>query len=557
VTLATVNPLLYQGGTVLNSVKIYVDFWGVEWQAANQASVIAYIDGFFTDLGGSPWTGIMGQYCSGIANNSSSCPVGANFIKNPVGQLQGTWNDTNPVPAPPTQANISAEAAALAAHFGNPSGAVFMVYTPTGKSEAGFGTTYCAYHSWVGSFLSYGYMPYQPDAGFACGANLVDGPLDGFSIVAGHEYAEAVTDPYPSNGPTTGWLDTTLGFQGEIGDKCAWNPSPRNVTMSGHTWPVQTLFSNQGLAQGQSSCVFSLPGPTVSSIAPSQGLIGGGTSVTITGTNFVTVISVKFGSVAASTYTVNSALQIVATSPPGTGMVDITVTGANGTSSTGIGDQFTYFGVPGAPTVVAATAGNGQATVSWTAPSSNGSPITSYRLTPYIALIAQTPISVGLVGTFTVTGLTNGTTYTFTVAAINAAGSSAESNQSAAVTPATVPGQPTGVTAAGVNGQATVTWSAPIDDGGSPIVSYTVNCIPACTAIVVGGSSLQAVVTGLPNDTIIRFTVTAANIVGAGLPSNVSGPISLRSAATQSTGSPPSSRGAVQQSSPGPTPPPR
>jgi hypothetical protein len=258
-TAAAASPLLYQGGSVRNSVSVYIDFWGTEWQAPSQASVISYIEGFFNDVGGSQWAGTMGQYCSGISLNSSSCPPGANFLLNPVGQLKGSVISTNPVPAAPTFANIAAEAAAAAADRGNPSGAIFMVYTPSGKSDSGFGTSFCAYHSWVtagSSKVPFGYMPYQPDAGSACGANILAGPLDGFSIVGGHEYAEALTDPFPSSSPGyTGWIDPA--DNDEIGDKCAWNPVPQKVVMNGHTWPVQSLFSNRVLAQGQSPCVFS------------------------------------------------------------------------------------------------------------------------------------------------------------------------------------------------------------------------------------------------------------------------------------------------------------
>ena len=51
--------------------------------------------------------------------------------------------------------------------------------------------------------------------------------------------------------------------------------------------------------------------------------------------------------------------------------------------------------VPGAPTGVTATAGNGSATVSWIAPASTGgSAITSYKVTPFIGSTAQTPVTV-------------------------------------------------------------------------------------------------------------------------------------------------------------------
>ena len=82
--------------------------------------------------------------------------------------------------------------------------------------------------------------------------------------------------------------------------------------------------------------------------------------------------------------------------------------------------------VPGAPTGVTATAGNGSATVSWTAPASNGgSAITSYTVTPFIGSTAQTPVTVTgspPATSTTVTGPTNGTAYTFTVSATNAIG---------------------------------------------------------------------------------------------------------------------------------------
>jgi hypothetical protein len=98
---------------------------------------------------------------------------------------------------------------------------------------------------------------------------------------------------------------------------------------------------------------------------------------------------------------------------------------------------------PGAPANVTATAGNGQASVAWTAPSDGGSPITSYTITPYVGSTAQTPTTVTgspPLTSATVTGLTNGTSYTFTVSATNAIGTSAQSAPSNAVTPATQSG---------------------------------------------------------------------------------------------------------------------
>jgi Subtilase family/Domain of unknown function DUF11/Fibronectin type III domain/WD40-like Beta Propeller Repeat len=89
-------------------------------------------------------------------------------------------------------------------------------------------------------------------------------------------------------------------------------------------------------------------------------------------------------------------------------------------------------GPPGAPTGVAAAAGYGQATVSFTAPASNGgAPISSYTVTSSPGGVT----AVGGASPITVNGLTNGTTYTFTVKASNSAGTGAASLPSNAVTP--------------------------------------------------------------------------------------------------------------------------
>ncbi len=70
--------------------------------------------------------------------------------------------------------------------------------------------------------------------------------------------------------------------------------------------------------------------PSVTSVSPDTGTANGGTSVTITGTDFVGVTAVKFGSAAAKNVTVNSATSISATSPAGSGIVDVTVTTEGG-----------------------------------------------------------------------------------------------------------------------------------------------------------------------------------------------------------------------------------
>jgi chitodextrinase len=169
--------------------------------------------------------------------------------------------------------------------------------------------------------------------------------------------------------------------------------------------------------------------------------------------------------------------------------------------------------VPGAPTGASASAGDAQATVSFTAPTSDGgSAIIDYTVTSSPGAFTATDTGT----TITVTGLSNGTAYTFTVTARNSVGSSDPSSASNSVTPfaATVPGAPTGASATAGNAQATVSFTAPSSNGGSAIIDYTVTSSPG--GFTATDTSSPITVTGLSNDTAYTFTVTARNSVGSG-----------------------------------------
>jgi len=92
---------------------------------------------------------------------------------------------------------------------------------------------------------------------------------------------------------------------------------------------------------------------------------------------------------------------------------------------------------PGAPTNVTAVAGDGEATVSWTAPTvDGGSSVTGYIVTPYVGYIEWPSTTFNSTATTqTITGLTNGKTYRFRVKAINAVDNSTYSKVSNPITP--------------------------------------------------------------------------------------------------------------------------
>lgn len=130
---------------------------------------------------------------------------------------------------------------------------------------------------------------------------------------------------------------------------------------------------------------------------------------------------------------------------------------------------------PAAPTIGTATAGNASATLTWTAPASNGgSAITGYTVRAFAGtVLARSQAVTGNVGTVVVTGLTNGTAYTFDVAAINAVNTGAFSARSTAVTPT-----------AGDVVAPTVTARTPATDARS--VSQTANLTATLSEAVTG-----------------------------------------------------------------------
>ena len=197
----------------------------------------------------------------------------------------------------------------------------------------------------------------------------------------------------------------------------------------------------------------------------------------------------------------------------------VTVTAANtaGIGPASVPVSATPATVPSAPNGLVATRGNGQVSLTWSAPTSNGgSAVTGYTATasPGGATCAVGDTTFACV----IGGLTNGTSYSFTVTATNAIGTGPESAPASA-TPATVPGAPTNLLATPGNAQVSLTWSAPASNGGSAVTGYTATASPGGSTCSVDGTTFACTIGGLTNGISYTVTVTATNAVGTGAPS--------------------------------------
>lgn len=177
--------------------------------------------------------------------------------------------------------------------------------------------------------------------------------------------------------------------------------------------------------------------------------------------------------------------------------------------------------VPSAPASAVAAPGNAQATLSWSAPLQNGgSAITGYVATPYVGTTAQTALKKTFAAsarTGIVSGLTNGTTYTFRLTATNVIGiGPAASTVAIKVGTPTAPRLPTASPTASTS--AVVRWTTPAAANAGSLTGYRVNAYagPTLAKTVTVGLVNQTTIGGLVNGTTYTFRIAALNTIGTG-----------------------------------------
>jgi parallel beta-helix repeat protein len=182
--------------------------------------------------------------------------------------------------------------------------------------------------------------------------------------------------------------------------------------------------------------------------------------------------------------------------------------------------------VPSAPLNLQATAGNGQVSLSWSVPSSDGgSAITGYKVYRGTSSGGETYLTTALGKSYINVGLTNGQKYYYKVSAVNLIGEGAKSSEVSAIPSSgvTVPAAPQSLEAIAGDCLINLSWQVPISDGGSPITNYLIyrgTSAGGEVLLVEIGNALSYSDVGLTNNITYYYKVSARNVIGIGAYSN-------------------------------------
>ncbi len=339
----------------------------------------------------------------------------------------------------------------------------------------------------------------SPITGYTANCTSSNGGTPGTNTGASSPITVAGLD----NGKTYTCTVTATNANGNGPASPASNPAVPNTTPDAPAQPAAAA------GNGQLTVTFTAPfngGSTITGYTANCTSSNGGTPGTNTGPSSPIAVA---GLDNGKTYTCT-----------------VTATNANGDGPTSPASAAAVPNrVPDAPAQPTVVAGPGQITVTFAAPFDGGSAITGYTATCTSSNSGTPASDTGPTSPIVVSPLDNAKTYTCTVTATNANGTSVASPASGAATPKTVPSPPAKPTTAPANEQITVTFTAPFN-GGSTITGYTANCTSSNggTAGSNTGTTSPIIVTGLTNAKTYTCTVTATNVAGNSAPSPASSP---------------------------------
>jgi hypothetical protein len=232
--------LRYYNGEVETTPSVVLILWDFK-KAGDPDKVGPLLSTYQGNMGGSGHNNIYTQYYQDIASTTT-------YIGNPSNQLLKVYNYKKKAPTAPSEFQMAQVAVTVAdkLKLGTGINTSYVVVAPYHHDPAGFLTQgWCAYHSTAraaSGTISWTNLPYMPDGGSSCGANIIGAPSDespadeGVTIVEGHEQGESATDPIPG----LGWYN---GSYGEIGDICAWQ-NIQNDTFGSYSYTMQPMWSN-------------------------------------------------------------------------------------------------------------------------------------------------------------------------------------------------------------------------------------------------------------------------------------------------------------------------
>jgi hypothetical protein len=266
---------------------------------------------------------------------------------------------------------------------------------------------------------------------------------------------------------------------------------------SGPTVSAPPTIGAATRGNGSASIAFTAPASNGGSAITGYTASCTAASVTTTGTNTASPIVVS-GLTNGTLYSCN-----------------VYATNAQGNSPASSNVTVTPATVPNAPTIGVATAGNGSASIAFTAPTNNGgATITGYTAT-CTASGQTTRTGANTATPISVTSLLGGVEYDCSVVATNSVGNSAASAV-AKVTPTGTPGPPTIDSVTTTSTTASVYYKAPVSNGGSNITGYTATCTAGANALNATGTANPLVVSSMTTGTVYLCNVKATNGNGTG-----------------------------------------